>query len=272
MMADAWTKTAAATAAADAEPTIRRIGLADLRAVLVAGWQDFTAIPTQLMFLCVLYPVVGIVAARAAYGGDLMPLIWPLVSGFALVGPLAALGIYELSRRREQGLPASWVNVFDVLRSPSIVSIAFLGGVLLAIFVCWLLAAQAIWDGTLGAAAIGGAAPTTIGELASLAFGTPQGWTLVWLGNAVGFLFAVLVLSLTVVAFPMLLDRPVDPAVAMRTSVRAVLANPVPMAAWGLIVGGLLLLGMVPLFIGLAVVLPVLGHATWHLYRRVVAR
>lgn len=265
MMANARTRTG--TDAAEAEPTIRRIGLADLRAVLAEGWQDFKAIPTQLVFLCVLYPVLGFVAARAAYGGNLMPLIWPLVSGFALVGPVAALGIYELSRRREQGLPTSWVNVFDVLRSPSIVSIVFLGGILLAIFVCWLLAAQAIWGATVGADP-----PASIGELVRLTFGTSEGWTLLWLGNLVGFLFAVVVLSLTVMAFPMLLDRAVDPAVAMRTSVRAVLANPVPMAAWGLIVGVLLLVGMVPLFIGLAVVLPVLGHSTWHLYRRVVVR
>ncbi len=264
-MADARINAGAAATAA--EPAIRRIGLADLRAVLAQGWQDFLATPTQLVFLTVLYPVLGLVAARAAYGGDLMSLIWPLISGFALVGPLAALGVYELSRRREQGLPTTWLNAFDVLRSPAIGGIVFLGGVLLAIFVCWLLAAQAIWDGTIGAAA-----PASIGDLVRLAFDTPEGRRLLWLGNGVGFLFAVLVLSLTVVAFPLLLDRAVDPAVAMRTSVRAVLANPVPMAAWGLIVAVLLLLGSLPLFIGLAVVLPVLGHATWHLYRRVVVR
>ena len=264
MMADVLTKTGTAAAA---EPTIRRIGLSDLGDVLAQGWRDFLATPTQLVFLTILYPVIGLITARAAYGGDLMSLLWPLVSGFALVGPVAAIGVYEISRRREQGLPTTWLNAFDVLRSPAIGAIVFTGGLLLVIFVCWLVAAQAIWRGTIGVAS-----PASITELMRLVFSTSEGWRLLLLGNGIGFLFAVVVLSLTVVAFPMLLDRVVDPAVAMRTSVRAVLANPVPMAAWGLIVGVLLLLGSLPLFIGLAVVLPVLGHATWHLYRRVVAR
>ena len=249
-----------------AEPTIRRIGTADLREALARGWDDFKAIPTQLFFLCILYAVIGLIAARAAATGRLMPLFWPLVSGFALIGPVAALGLYEISRRRERGLAVAWYDVFKVLRSPAIVSIAFLAVALAVLFVAWLFVAQAIYDSTMG-----GFRPASVGEFLSLVFGTSEGWRLILLGNGVGFLFAAVVLVLTVVSFPMLLDRHVDPGLAVRTSIRAVMTNPVPMALWGLMVGVLLILGSIPLFIGLAVVLPVLGHATWHLYRRIVA-
>jgi uncharacterized membrane protein len=182
------------------------------------------------------------------------------------MGPVAALGIYELSRRREQGLEVSWMNAFDVLRSPSIGSIAALGALLGGIFVAWLFAANLVYQLTMG----GIPAPLSISEFVQQVLGTPEGQNLILLGNAVGFLFALLVLTLTVVSFPILLDRNVGAGVAVRTSVRAVMANPGTMAIWGLIVATLLLLGCLPLFVGLAVVMPLLGHATWHLYRKIV--
>ncbi len=249
---------------AAAEPTVRRIGVADLRDALARGWTDFRASPTQLVFLTLIYPLVGFTAASVAGGRALMPLVWPLVSGFALVGPLAALGVYELSRRRERGLDAGWTHAFDVLRSPAMGAIAALALLLLAIFVAWVATARAIYDVTLG-----GAMPDSLMEFVGL-LGTGPGVQLIVLGNAVGALFAAAVLTLTVVAFPLLLDRDVPAAVAMRTSVRAVAANPGPMALWGLTVGTMLFLGSIPFFVGLAVVLPLLGHATWHLYRKVV--
>jgi uncharacterized membrane protein len=184
------------------------------------------------------------------------------------MGPVAALGIYELSRRREHGLEVSWVNAFDVLRSPALGSIVALGLMLCVIFVAWLLAAQAIFQMTMGRLPF----PSSVSELVGQVLGTQQGWSLILLGNAVGFLFAVLVLTLTVVSFPMLLDRNVGLTTAVRTSVRAVLANPTTMATWGFIVAALLLLGCLPIFVGLAVVMPLLGHSTWHLYRKVVPR
>jgi uncharacterized membrane protein len=247
------------------EPTVRKIGVADLRDALARGYDDFMATPTQLVFLGVIYPVIGLVAARAASGGALLPLLYPLVAGLSLMGPVAAVGIYELSRRREQGLPVSWLNAFDVLRSHSIISIATLGLLLCVIFVAWLFAAQAVYQMTMG-----GVPPASIGDFLQQVFTTRAGWNLILFGNAVGFLFAVLVLTLTVVSFPLLLDKDVGVRVAVRTSVRAVLTNPVTMAIWGLIVAALLFVGSLPLFVGLAVVMPLLGHATWHLYRKVV--
>lgn len=262
-MATAWTN--AASVPATVRPAVRRIGVADLRDVLAKGVRDFLATPTQLFFLCIIYPTIGLLAARAAWGGPLLPLFYPLASGFALLGPLAALGLYEISRRREMGLPASWRDAFKVLQSPSLGSIVLLGLLLIGLFIGWIAAAQAIFALTMGSAP-----PVSISEFVHRLFSTPEGWQLIIIGNAVGFLFALAVLVLTVVSFPMLLDRHVDPGVAVGTSIRAVLRNPVPMALWGLIVAFGLLIGSIPFFIGLAVVLPILGHATWHLYRKVV--
>jgi len=247
-------------------PTVRRINLADLRAALAEGWSDFLAIPTQLVFLCILYPVIGLVAARVATGNNLLPLVFPLVAGFALVGPVLAIGLYELSRRREAGLSVSWLNAFDVLRNPAMLSVAMLGAVLFLIFGVWIGVARVIYSLT-----IGGDAPGAMGDFIETIRASPHAWELLVFGNAVGFLFALLVLTIAAVSFPLLLDRNVSPLIAVQTSIRAVLANPVTMLAWGFVVAVVLLLGCLPLFVGLAVAMPVLGHATWHLYRRVVA-
>ncbi len=262
----AYDVAAAVAPSAVFRPHVRRIAVHDLGTCLHQGWADFKATPTQLVFLCIVYPLVGLVAARAAFGGAVVPLLFPIVSGFALVGPIAALGLYELSRRRERGDDVSWLNCFDVLRSPSLGAIAALSVMLVLIFVAWLAAASAIYHD-----AIGDMTPATLAGLAHDVFHTPEGRRLAILGNLVGFLFAAGVLSLTVVSLPLLLDHDVGAAIAIQTSLRAVWVNPIPMAVWGLTVGVLLAVGAALLMVGLAVVLPVLGHATWHLYRRVIA-
>jgi uncharacterized membrane protein len=248
-----------------ARPVVRTIGIADLRDALARGIADFSAMPTHAVFLCLIYPIVGVVLARLTLGYDLLPLLFPLAAGFALVGPFAALGFYELSRRREEGLDISWQDAFDVLRSPSRGAIALLGVLLLTIFAIWIAVAQAIYVANFGyepAAAIG--------DFLRQIFATPAGWTLIIVGNLVGFLFAVAALAISVVSFPLLLDRDVGAVEAVLTSVRAVAANPMTMAIWGLIVAVALVLGSLPFFFGLAIVVPVLGHSTWHLYRKVV--
>jgi uncharacterized membrane protein len=251
---------------APANLTIRRIGMADLKDALARGLADFQAMPTHAMFLCLIYPLVGLLAARLAFGYSVLPLLYPLASGFALVGPLAALGLYELSRRREAGLDTSATHAFDVLRSSSIGAIVALGLLLLCIFAVWMAAANAIYVANFGYAT-----PASITGFIREVLTTPAGWSLILTGNAVGFLLAVLVLTISVVSFPLLLDRDVGAAVALLTSIRAVTANPLTMAAWGAIVAALLLIGSLPAFLGLTVVVPVLGHATWHLYRKVVS-
>lgn len=243
---------------------IRRIAFADLRTAFDQGVADFLATPTQLVFLCVLYPLVGLVAARAASGGDLLYLLYPMVAGLSLVGPVAAVGLYEISRRREAGQDASWANAFDVLRNPALGSIVAVGILLAGMFLAWLVTARLIFAATIGQL------PPGLGAFLQALSGTPGGLRLILFGNLAGCIFAVATLMLTVISVPMLLDRNCGLGVAIQTSVRACLANPVPMAAWGLLVALLLALGSIPAFIGLAVVMPILGHATWHLYRRVV--
>ncbi|HVJ31803.1 MAG TPA: DUF2189 domain-containing protein [Terriglobia bacterium] len=248
-------------------PAVRRIGIEDLRAALIQGSKDFGAYRTDVIFLCVIYPVAGLVLARLAFGYEMLPLIFPLASGFALVGPFAAIGLYEMSRRREQGAEITWLNAFDVLRSPNITPIAVLGLILMALFLLWLAAAEVIYIFTLGPDT-----PVSIAAFLHDIFYTPAGLALVAFGCGVGFLFAVLVLSISVVSFPLLLDRDIGLGTAVRTSMRAVERNPRIMAAWGAIIVAALILGTIPLFIGLIVVMPVLGHATWHLYRKIVPR
>ena len=246
-------------------PAIRRIGLADLRYALARGWDDFGANRSDVIFLCVLYPLVGLLLAWLAAGNRMVPLLFPLAAGFALVGPLAAVGLNEMSRRREQEGVTSWVDAFGVLRAPSIGVIALLGLVLIELFLLWLLAAQAVYDLTLGPEP-----PASVAAFVRDVFTTGAGWAMIVVGIGVGFLFALAALMISVVSFPLLLDRNVGLDVAVGTSVRAVLANPGTMAVWGLIVACGLVIGSLPFLLGLAVVLPVLGHATWHLYRRVV--
>ena len=248
-------------------PAIHQISVTDLRDALAKGLDDLRAFRTDVVFLCIIYPVVGVIIASFAFRHDLLPLLFPLGSGFALVGPISAVGLYEMSRRREQGLAATWVDAFGMLRSPSFGAIVVLGLVLLSIFLLWLLTAQAIYAVTLGPEP-----PSSITAFASDVLTTGAGWALIIVGMGVGFAFALVVLTISVVSFPMLLDRDVGLGVAIATSVRVVVANPRPMAVWGMIVAGSLAIGAIPLFLGLIVILPVLGHATWHLYRKLVPR
>lgn len=252
-------------ALASAEPEVRRIEVADLREVLTQGWQDFLASRSDVIFLCVIYPLAGLVLAWSAFNYDVIPLLFPLVSGFALLGPVAAVGLYEMSRRRERHAEIRWADAFGVLATPQFGAILILGLILLGIFLLWLVTANTIYYATMGQEGI-----VSLSAFYHDVFTTPAGRQLMFVGIGVGFLYAVLVLAISVVSFPLLLDRKVGLSTAIATSLRVCAANPVPMAAWGLIVAAGLLIGSIPLLLGLIVVMPVLGHATWHLYRKVV--
>ncbi|MCX5493614.1 DUF2189 domain-containing protein [Kaistia dalseonensis] len=251
--------------AARPAPAVRRIDDGDLAAALREGWEDFSAMPSHAVFLVLIYPVVGLLLGRLVYGAEILPLLFPLMAGFALIGPLAALGLYELSRRRERGLDTAAYHALAIRHSPSFGAILALGLILMVVFLCWIAVAQSIY-----VAAFGYAPAASIPDFLGRVFGTPQGRWMILVGNLVGFLFALFVLTVSVVSFPLLLDRDVGAGVAVLTSIRAVAANPGPMALWGLIVATSLVLGSIPFFLGLAIVMPVLGHATWHLYRKVV--
>jgi uncharacterized membrane protein len=247
-------------------PSVRSIAPMDLVDVLAKGLADFRAMPTHVIFLSLIYPIAGLAIARWTFGYDIVPMLYPLLAGFALIGPFAAIGLYELSRRREMGRDTSWRHAFDILHSPSLWSIAALGLLLLAIFGVWLAVAHGLYVAHFGV----DERPITLAELLRRVFTTPEGWSLIWTGNAIGFLFALVSFALSAVSFPLLLDRNVGMAAAIVTSVRAIVKNPFTMALWGLIVALGLVIGSLPLLLGLAVVMPILGHATWHLYRKVV--
>jgi uncharacterized membrane protein len=252
--------------AGQAIPRVTRIGTADLWHALRLGAQDFGACRTDVIFLCVVYPLVGLLLARLAFGYDMLPLLFPLASGFAIVGPFAAIGLYELSRRREEEGDSTWTHALDVLGSPAIGRIAILGMVLIVTFLLWIGAAQTIYDATLGPEP-----PASAARFVHDVLHTRAGWWMIGVGMTVGFLFALFAMTISVVAFPMLLDRDVPLEMAIRTSAQVVGTNPGTMAIWGLIVAAGLLLGSLPALLGLVVVLPILGHATWHLYRRAVS-
>lgn len=247
-----------------AHPIVRRIDPADLRDALAKGLDDFLAMPTFSLFLVAIYPIIGLILFWLTFGLDMMQLVFPLIVGFALIGPLAAIGLYELSRRREQGLGVSFAALKDI-HFPCIRDIAALGIVLIAIFFAWLGAAMEIYR-----LSFGDWVPSSIVEFAHQVFTTPAGWTLIVVGCSVGLLLCIVAFTISVVSAPLLLDRDVGFATAVETSIRVVLANRQTMALWGLIVGGALMIGSLPFLVGLSVVFPVLGHSTWHLYRAAV--
>jgi uncharacterized membrane protein len=246
-------------------PEVRRISSSDIWLSLRQGFADFEAYRSDVIFLCATYALVGLVMARIAFGTDLLPLLFPLASGFAIIGPLAAVGLYEMSRLREKGEPVGWANAFDVLKAPAIAGIAALGLILIAVFLAWLATAWIIFDNTLGPTL-----PVSPQAFLHDVFMTTPGQIMIVVGVGAGFLFALLAMMLSVVSFPLLLDRDTGLDTAIKTSFRAVLANPGSMALWGFLVAAFLLVGMAVVFVGLVVAVPVLGHATWHLYRKLV--
>lgn len=249
-----------------AVPQVRPITYADLGEALRAGWQDFLASRADAVAAILVYPVAGLLLVGAAMHMNLLPLLFPLAAGFAILGPVAAVGLYEISRRREAGEDVNWLAAFGVIRSPAFGAILVLGLYLTALFGCWMLVAYGIYEVTLGPEP-----PVSTTAFLSDVLTTGPGWTMAILGTAAGFVFALAALVASAVSFPLLLDRHVGVPMAVVTSARVFRTSPGPVLAWGAIVTVGLVLGSIPLLLGLIVILPVLGHATWHLYRRAVA-
>ncbi len=247
-------------------PEVRALTYVDLREALKAGMADFAACRSDALFLVVFYPLVGLVLVMMSMSANMLPLVVPLILGFALIGPFAAVGLYEMSSRREAGLPARWGDAMSVIRSPSFGAILMLGFYLAALFIAWLVAASMIYNATLGPDQ-----PDTFMTLITAALTTGAGWTMIILGIAVGACFAVTALAISLVAFPLLLDRHTGLPVAVITSIRVLRASPAVVLSWGALVGISLAFGALPFLLGLILVVPVFGHATWHLYRRAVA-
>lgn len=254
-------------ASAPVMPAVRRIGSHDLDWALAEGWRDFRDKRGDLIFAGLLYPLLGLFTAAVSLNSQLLPLFFPLVAGLSILGPAVASGFYELARRREEGLDAGWPHFLDPVRGSNRITLAVLTGGLGILFLAWVAIAWGIYQVTLARLA-----PVGLDGFLYALLHTREGLEMIVLGNLAGGLFAVATLVLSVASFPLVVDRPADPATAVLTSLRAVRANPGPVTGWGFRIALLLLIGSIPLFIGLAVVLPVLGYATWHLYTRMVER
>lgn len=246
------------------EPQVRRLTPDDVRDALRQGFGDFGAARDDVVFIALIYPLAGLALAALAVNLSLLPMVFPLVSGFALLGPLAAIGLYEISRRRERGETVSWLDAAGVFRSPAIGSIMAMGLIVVALFAAWMAVSY-----TLSVAVFGYEAPT-VQSFLNRVFATDEGHWLIAIGVGVGFVFALIAFSISVMSFPLLLDRHVTLDVAIRTSIKVVAQNPGVMALWAFIVAAGLVLGSLPALLGLIVVAPVLGHATWRLYRKAV--
>jgi uncharacterized membrane protein len=247
---------------------VRNIGHEDLSIALRQGLDDFLTFRGDIVFAGLLYTVIGLAAVVMTTSAPLMPFFFPVVAGVGLLGPLAAVGFYELARRRDAGeLDVHWFNFLDVLKRPALDDMGIVAGLLLLIFFVWLIAAGALY-----AALFDWATPTSIPQFLSMVFLTSRGWALIIGGALIGAVFGWLVLALSVVSLPMLVDRNVSASEAVSASWRAAHANKGEMIRWGLIVLGLLVIGSIPLFVGLAFVLPWLGYSTWHLYTRLIDR
>jgi uncharacterized membrane protein len=246
------------------DPVVRPVAATDIAEALVEGLRDFQALPFYGLAFGALYPAGGIAIILCLTAFGMAYLVYPLAAGFALIGPFVAIGLYEVSRRRETGQPVSFGAIWSTIRSRS--EIGWMAFVTLFVFVAWMYQVWLLISLLLGPHA----AFSTPGEFITVVLTTKEGLLFLAIGNAVGALLSLILFSLTVVSFPLLLEREVDFVTAMVTSVRAVVTSPLPMIGWAAVIVVLTIVSALPYFLGLVVTLPVLGHATWHLYRRIV--
>jgi uncharacterized membrane protein len=250
-----------------AEIPVRQITDEDLRIALRQGYEDFGELRGDLIFAGLIYTLMGVAAVAMTTNMPLLPFFYPVVAGVGLLGPLAAVGFYELAKRRETGHEVHWFNFLDVRKRQTFDDMGIVAALLLVIFFAWLVAA-----GILYGLLFGWATPTSVEGFLAMVFTTPRGWALIGIGAVIGAIFGWIVLALSVVSLPMLVDRDVTASQAVSASWRAAHANRSEMIRWGLVVTALLVLGSIPLFVGLAFVLPWLGYSTWHLYTRLIDR
>ena len=246
------------------DPVVRRVSVADIAESLGQGLRDFQAAPLFGLAFAGLYVAGGILILLSLTAFGMVYLAYPLAAGFALLGPFVAVGLYEVSRQREAGEAPSMRGIWATIRARR--EIGWMAFVTLFVFLVWMYQVRLLIAVLLGLHASFSSLP----EFVTVVLTTNEGLLFLALGNLVGAALSLILFSLTVVSFPLLLDRDIDAVTAMITSVRAVVMSPLPMIGWAAVIVGLLALSSLPYFLGLLVTLPVLGHATWHLYRRIV--
>jgi uncharacterized membrane protein len=250
---------------ADALPDVQSLSAADIPAVLAAGWRDFKRAPTFGLFFSAFYVLGGILLYLVFAAAGQEWWLMPVIVGFPILAPFAAVGLYEVSRRLERGAPLVWSEVLGVVFAQKDRQIPSMAMVVLLMFMFWVFVAHTIFALFMGVSALTNI--TTSPE----AILQGNGPVMLLVGSLVGAGFAAVLFAITVAALPLLLDREVDFVSAMILSVKAVLGNLGPMLLWALVIAVLLFVAMIPIFLGLFVALPVLGHATWHMYRRLLA-
>jgi uncharacterized membrane protein len=246
------------------DPVVRQISATDVVEALAKGLRDFQAVPIYGLFFGALYAAGGILIMLSVTAFGMSYLAYPLAAGFALIGPFIAIGLYEVSRRREAGLPLSMLHIWRTMKNRG--EIGWMAFVTVFIFIVWMYQVRLLIALLLGL----NVSFSSLQQFITVVLTTNEGLIFLIVGNAVGAVLALVLFSLTVVSFPLLLDRDVDFITAMITSVRAVVTSPIPMLGWGVAIVMVLMISASPLFLGLIITLPVLGHATWHLFRRIV--
>ena len=248
------------------DPVVRRVTISDIVEALASGLRDFQAAPRFGLVFGGIYALGGIAILACVAGFGWSYLAYPLAAGFALIGPFAAVGLYEVSRRLASGQPLTWEAIGRTVFAQGKREMGWMAFVTLFVFIFWMYQAR-----LLVVLFLGFHATASLREFIVLVTTTPEGILFLLVGNAVGAVLALVLFSLTVVSFPLLLERDVDFVTAMITSVRAVTTSPLPLISWAAIIVIELFLAALPFFLGLLIVLPILGHATWHLYTRIVA-
>ncbi|MEP2029183.1 MAG: DUF2189 domain-containing protein [Paracoccaceae bacterium] len=249
-----------------AMPKVNKVTVEDITASLKAGFHDFLAHPFMSGFFGLFYAVFGILFVWCLVWLGKIWMIIPAIVAFPLVGPFAAAGLYEMSRRAQRGESFGWSEILTVVADQRNREMGWMAFVTLFIFWVWIYQVR-----LLLAIILQDASFSDFDGFLNTVFFTPEGWTFLLVGTCIGALISAALFSVTVIAMPMLLDRETNFVSAMTTSVRVVTENPVVMLAWATIISVTMLLSLVPAFLGLIVTLPVLGHTTWHLYQRAVS-
>lgn len=246
-------------------PTVRQITANDVVDALASGIRDFRRAPVYGLVIGAFYAVGGLLIILTASALGMTYLSYPLAAGFALIGPFAAVGLYEVSRRQEIGAPLSWSAILGTMWDQKGRELSWMAFVVLFVQIMWMYQVRLLLAVFMGFQSF-----ASFGEFVSEIFGTPEGLMFLAIGHVVGAILSVVLFSLTVISFPLLLEQDRDFITAMITSVKAVVTSPLPMIGWAAIVTVTLILSIAPGFLGLIVTLPVLGHTTWHLYRKCV--
>lgn len=247
-------------------PGVNRVTAGDIAASLRAGVSDFLARPVMSGFFGLFYASFGLLFVWCLVWLGQVWMIIPAIVGFPLVAPFAAAGLYEMSRRLETGERFGWAEILTVMADQRRREMGWMAFVTLFIFWVWMYQVR-LWLAII----LQDSSFSDLAGFLDIVFFTPEGWTFLAVGTCAGALLSAALFSVTVVAMPMLLDRDIDFVSAMLTSVRVVTENPVVMLSWAAIISVTMLVSLVPAFLGLIVTLPILGHTTWHLYRRAVA-